>query len=271
MRKVRILNRNFLLQEMARTKQTARTGVDSGKSTATCTGKAAKQAATLGKSAEDVAHAWHKAPRYYRVPSLGKDSRGQTRKRHLGTASLMEIKHYQRHVELLIPLLSFLRLVREVATEVSSVDLRFQSAALKALQEGSEAYVVGLLEDSQLCTFHAKRVTLMPKDMQLARRLHRDVVTDDAMESFAQITVQRKMQAEREARERRRKEEEAEKMRKERTAALEEAKHEQAELLKKIQEQKQKETESAKVTNETDIGDSSQVGETGDRVTSTPE
>ena len=81
----------------------------------------------------------------------------------------MEIKHYQRCVELLIPLLSFLRLVREVATEVSSGDLRFQSAALKALQEGSEAYVVGLLEDSQLCTFHAKRVTLMPKDMQLAR------------------------------------------------------------------------------------------------------
>ena len=81
----------------------------------------------------------------------------------------MEIRHYQRHVELSIPLLSFLRLVREVATEVGLGDLRFQSAALKALQEGSEAYVVGLLEDSQLCTFHAKRVTSMPKDMQLAR------------------------------------------------------------------------------------------------------
>ena len=182
------------------------------------------------------------------------------RKRCLGTASLMEIRHYQRHVELLIPLLSFLRLVREVATEVSSGDLRFQSAALKALQEGSEAYVVGLLEDSQLCTFHAKRVTLMPKDMQLARRLCRDVVTDDMMESFAQITAQRKMQAEREARERRRKEEEAERMRKERTATLEEAKCEQAELLKKIQEQKQ-----------TDEGDSSQAGETGDKATSTSE
>ena len=154
---------------MARTKQTAHTGVGSGKSTATCTGKAAKQAATLGKSAKDVAQAWCKALRYYRVPSLRKDSQGRTRKRHLGTASLMEIKHYQKHVELLIPLLSFSRLVREVATEVSSVDLRFQSAALKALQEGSEAYVVGLLENSQLCTFHAKRVTLMPKDMQLAQ------------------------------------------------------------------------------------------------------
>ena len=96
--------------------------------------------------------------------------------------------------------------------------------------------------------------------MQLARRLHQDVVTDDTMESFAQITVQRKMQAEREARERRRKEEEAERMRKERVAALEEAKREQAKLLKRIQEQKQ-----------ADKGDSSQVGETGDKVTSTSE
>ena len=148
MRKVRILNRNCLLQEMVRTKQTTHTGVGSGKSAATCTGKAAKQAATLGKSAEDVVQAWRKAPRYYRVPSLGKDSQGRTRKRRPGTTSLTEIKHYQKHVELLIPLLSFSRLVREVATEVRSVDLRFQSAALKALQEGSEAYVVGLLEDS---------------------------------------------------------------------------------------------------------------------------
>ena len=75
------------------------------------------------------------------------------RRRCPGTASLMEIRHYQRHVELLIPLLSFWRLVREVATEVGLGDLRFQSAALKALQDGSKAYVVGLLEDSQLCTF----------------------------------------------------------------------------------------------------------------------
>ena len=57
MRKVRILNWNCLLQEMARTKQTFHTGVGSGKSAATCTGKVAKQATTLGKSAEDVAHA----------------------------------------------------------------------------------------------------------------------------------------------------------------------------------------------------------------------
>ena len=53
------------------------TGVGCGKSTATCTGKVAKQAATLGKSAKDVAYARRKAPKYYRVPSLGKDSWGK--------------------------------------------------------------------------------------------------------------------------------------------------------------------------------------------------
>ena len=70
---------------------------------------------------------------------------------------------------MLIPLLAFLRLVREIAAEISHEPLRFQSVALKALQEGSEAYVIGLLEDSQLCTIHAKRQTVMPKDMQLAQ------------------------------------------------------------------------------------------------------
>ena len=70
------------------------------------------------------------------------------------------------------------------------------------------AYLIRLLEDSQLCTIHAKRVTLMQKDMRLAWRLRRDVVTDDAMESFAQVSAQRKLQAEREARARQRREEE---------------------------------------------------------------
>ena len=50
-------------------------------------------------------------------------------------------------------------------------DLRFQAAAILALQEASEAYLVGLFEDSNLCAIHAKRVTIMPRDMQLARRI----------------------------------------------------------------------------------------------------
>ena len=50
-------------------------------------------------------------------------------------------------------------------------DLRFQSSALMALQESAEAYLVGLFEDTNLCAIHAKRVTIMPKDIQLARRI----------------------------------------------------------------------------------------------------
>ena len=49
--------------------------------------------------------------------------------------------------------------------------IRFQSAAIKALQQACEAYLVGLFEDSNFCAIHAKRVTIMPKDIQLARRI----------------------------------------------------------------------------------------------------
>ena len=62
----------------------------------------------------------------------------------------------------------FQRLVREIA-QTHNPYLRFQSGAILALQESAEAYLVGLLEDSNLCAIHAKRVTIMLKDMQLAR------------------------------------------------------------------------------------------------------
>eukprot|EP00095_Tigriopus_kingsejongensis_P000611 snap_masked-scaffold95_size379157-processed-gene-2.22 protein:Tk00611 transcript:snap_masked-scaffold95_size379157-processed-gene-2.22-mRNA-1 annotation:"histone h3-like" len=64
----------------------------------------------------------------------------------------------------------FMRLVREIAQDFKT-DLRFQSSAVMALQEASEAYLVGLFEDTNLCAIHAKRVTIMPKDIQLARRI----------------------------------------------------------------------------------------------------
>ena len=66
--------------------------------------------------------------------------------------------------------LPFQRLVREIGSEFKN-DLRFQSSAVLALQEATEAYMVGLFEDTNLCAIHAKRVTIMPKDMQLARRI----------------------------------------------------------------------------------------------------
>ena len=64
----------------------------------------------------------------------------------------------------------FQRLVREITDEFHQ-GLRFQSNALLALQEASEAYMITLFEDCNLCALHAKRVTIMPKDMALARRI----------------------------------------------------------------------------------------------------
>ena len=87
-----------------------------------------------------------------------------------GTVALREIRKYQKSTELLIRKLPFQRLVREIAQDYKC-DLRFQSTALLALQEAAEAYLIGLMEDTQLCAIHAKRVTIMPKDMQLARRI----------------------------------------------------------------------------------------------------
>jgi histone H3 len=71
---------------------------------------------------------------------------------------------------LLIRKLPFQRLVREIAGDLKN-DLRFQSSAVICIQEAAEAYLVGLFEDTNICAIHAKRVTIMPKDMQLARRI----------------------------------------------------------------------------------------------------
>jgi histone H3 len=133
---------------MARTKQTAR-----------------KQTSTAGKAPRKQVS--NKAARKT-APSMG-----GIKKPHRyrpGTVALREIRKYQKSTELLIRKLPFQRLVREIAQEFKT-DLRFQSSAVLALQEASESYLVGLFEDTNLCAIHAKRVTIMPKDMQLARRI----------------------------------------------------------------------------------------------------
>nr|pir hypothetical protein W09H1.2 - Caenorhabditis elegans [Caenorhabditis elegans] len=79
-------------------------------------------------------------------------------------------KNSLQTLNLLIRRAPFQRLVREIAQDFKT-DLRFQSSAVMALQEAAEAYLVGLLEDTNLCAIHAKRVTIMPKDIQLARRI----------------------------------------------------------------------------------------------------
>ena len=88
-----------------------------------------------------------------------------------GTMALREIRRYQKSMELLIRKLPFQRLVREITQNLGKMSIHFQSGAIIALQEALEAYLVGLLEDSNLCAIHAKRVTIMPKDIQLARRI----------------------------------------------------------------------------------------------------
>ena len=88
-----------------------------------------------------------------------------------GTVALREIRRYQKSTELLIRKLPFQRLVREFAQDLGKINVRFQSGVIMALQEASEAYLVGLLEDSNLCAVYAKRVTIMPKDIQLARQI----------------------------------------------------------------------------------------------------
>ena len=123
---------------MARTKQQARK----------TTGGKTPRKTLAGKTAP------HKKPHRYRP----------------GTVALREIRKYQKSTDLLIRKLPFQRLVREIAAGFKN-DLRFQSAAILALQEASEAYLVGVFEDTNLCAIHAKRVTIMPKDIQLARRI----------------------------------------------------------------------------------------------------
>jgi len=134
---------------MARTKQTARKSTGGKAPRKQVATKSARKSATAAVSGGGV-----KKPHRFKP----------------GTVALREIRRYQKSTELLIRKLPFQRLVREIAQDYKT-DLRFQSAAVAALQEASEAYLVGLFEDTNLCAIHAKRVTIMPKDIQLARRI----------------------------------------------------------------------------------------------------
>lgn len=134
---------------MARTKQTARKS----------TGGKAPVKALATKAARKSAPASAKVtkPRRWRP----------------GTAALREIRKYQKSTDLLIRKLPFQRLVKEILQNMRGVYTvyRWNSNALMALQEACEAYLVSLFQDTNLCAIHAKRVTIFPKDIQLARRI----------------------------------------------------------------------------------------------------
>ena len=92
----------------------------------------------------------------------------KTRKYWPGTVALQEIWWFQKSTELLIRKLPFSWLVREIAQEVGKSNLHFQGSTIICLQEAAEAFLVSLMEDANLCAIRAKRVTIMPKDIQLA-------------------------------------------------------------------------------------------------------
>ena len=134
---------------MARTKQTARKA----------TGDKAKKKAHAAQSARKAA-----------------ESSGGVKKPHRfrpGTVALREIRRYQKSTELLLRKQPFQRLVREITQDYQRPgdNLRWTSDALLAMQEASEAYLVGLFEDANLCAIHARRVTIFQKDIGLARRI----------------------------------------------------------------------------------------------------
>ncbi|ESZ99317.1 histone H3 [Sclerotinia borealis F-4128] len=99
--------------------------------------------------------------------------RGKKRRYKPGTLALREIRKFQKSTDLLLLKLPFSRLVREIALSVrpEGEGMRWQSQAIQALQESAEAFLVHLFEDTNLCAIHAKRVTIMQKDIQLARRI----------------------------------------------------------------------------------------------------
>lgn len=132
---------------MARTKQTARRSTGGKAPRKQLATKAARKSGPTSAGGAKKPHRWRP-----------------------GTVALREIRKYQKSTDLLLRKAPFQRLVREIAEKLET-DVRFQSTAVLALQEASEAYLVGLFEDSVLCAIHAKRVTLMPKDILLARRI----------------------------------------------------------------------------------------------------
>ncbi len=103
--------------------------------------------------------------------SLMPPQEGTNRRYRPGEKALREIRFYQKNTDLLIRRLPFARLVKEVQSSLYSKEYRWQASAILALQESAEAHLIGLFEDANLCTIHAKRVTIMPRDIQLARRI----------------------------------------------------------------------------------------------------
>ena len=172
-----VKNVSNTVTEMACTKQTAKKSGQQG-SPARFGGKGGKAAKQLAMQTVRVGRRRRKCKDRCPIMRRGApvdSSTGQRRRYRAGRRSLLEIAFYQKHFGLLIAKLSFQRLVREIVLDpkgpIGRSDLRFQSRALLALQEGAEAYLVALFEDTVLEAIHGKRVTVLPRDIQIARRI----------------------------------------------------------------------------------------------------
>lgn len=109
-----------------------------------------------------------------RNSTKGKPSRNRKQKIPTNLNVLKEIHRLQGTVHNLIPKLSFGRLIREVLSEYSHRSLKVTPQMLECLQESAEVYLMQVFSDSYRCTLHRGRVTLIPKDMELALMLRRN-------------------------------------------------------------------------------------------------
>ena len=99
-----------------------------------------------------------------------------------GTVALRQIRRYQKSTELLIRKMPFQRLAREIVQDLNK-EVSFphndtncyQSTSLLAMQESVEAFSIGLFEDANLCAIHAKRLTVLPSDMQLFLQIRGEI------------------------------------------------------------------------------------------------
>ncbi|KAH9398944.1 hypothetical protein TYRP_018329 [Tyrophagus putrescentiae] len=114
-----------------------------------------------------------KAARKYATPAAP-PAKPRRKYHRPGVIALKEIRRYQNSAMLLMPRLPFQRLVREIASTYKT-DIRFQVASLEALHQASEYFLISMLEHANLAAIHAKRVTIMPRDIMLARRIRGDL------------------------------------------------------------------------------------------------
>ena len=89
---------------------------------------------------------------------------------HPGTVALREIKRYQKHIRPLTARMPFERRIRKTLQELDP-EIRLKRTTLECMREATEAYLVSVLEDSNLCAIHAGRQTVMVRDVVLANRI----------------------------------------------------------------------------------------------------